>query len=1152
MTTIRSIRSTDRDAPADTLGAVGDRHLMTGYEAILKGAFEHDRDVEVIVGPRSDPFDRLFAYAEAESTLRLLRQHGTTMKTVGNADRAITVAHQRARSGSNVIALVPNAMLHTAVPELRRIAGSELPAGTAMIVLLEDDSLEESSNGPGPCPIQIMTSLGIPAIAPASINALKDEVDYALRLSRASARPVALVVHRAQFHRAEMVDARPNRAAPVAEALLARGRRKPRWSEVRDVTRMARRMELNHVRSQPNPGELAPIGVLTVGPTGQTVQFLLAVLHLVGRVPLFHLGLMHPVDAVAVSRFLGRCEQVIVLEPRPGGPGMVEHVVRRVAERMRGEGERCASVWGERLPATPDAAPNTDGSPAAGLTAADVLHPSLLVRRVLHLMHSVRPQLQISSKLEADPPALDQPVPPRGRSVGFAVAARHIRQTLKDVDQWLRKQTESSEVTAIERRALAIDGVVPGGPFDRIVTVETWHPAVFAQAGIAAVRQAARERQPWIFVVVDFTTSDRVNLERLARGAVPDEVVDITHIERARIDEPRAFREKLQAAVWRDGLTIVLLQDATPPQFDAPAIEKHLSEIDRTGVEPLLRIVRSTDEVCRFPVPRREDASDEDDAEMFTGPHEHELNTEITVEHNARQFGRRVRLSLRPQKEQIDIIRTRPPAWIWQRYARGPLTLPTPMHRRARQWRVHLAGIRGASPGVATMVLADAGRAMGYDVAWTHHPTRIGPGLRAWSQLLFTRAADTDQSPRFLPVIPFGEADVLMGLDAHETLRAVDPAQHLRVASGHRTYVIANAAALSPEPFHAADRDPQRLHRRLAETLDPVTRQEYRCMDDIAAVCRQWFYTDRVTDVVMLGMAFQRGLIPVSMEAMDEAIGAAESRGVGRVREAFTFGRHLAVDDRMLRRSIDTSDDDLHRVIRRTIKSLRGRRLLSRTLADRFKRLTEQSLTSMPGLSETAAGRRAMRDFVIGLYRCVEWGGMDYADRYAALITNLYRHDHADSGRAMTRDAILPLAEAMLIRDPIYLASMATSLTERARFRRLHNIKAARGDEVERRYLTRIDLIGFGYRVRADLRSSDWPARLARAARYVVPIRWRGTRLDRERRDYMISLIQRAMYHDDGDYEAWCNAMYRLHTQSRDDRLREMAMAEIRMLAEPT
>lgn len=1152
-------RTSAKDAPFEALTAARDRFLMTGYEAILKGVFEHDRDVALIVGPRCDPFDRLFSHAELESTQRLLRQHASAVKPIGDAARAVSLADQRVRSGHNAIALVPNAMLHRAIPEITNVAGAELPSGTAMAILLEDDSLDGSSGG-GPCPVQLAMSLDMPAIAPSSISALKDDVDYALRLSRSSMRPVALIVHRSLFQLGEMVEVRPNRAAPVAEALLARGQRKPRWSEVRDVTRMARRMELNQVRSQPNPGEVVPVGFITVGPTDRTVQFLLHVLRLVGRVPIFHLGMVHPVDDVALSRFLGRCEQVIVLEPRPGAPGAASQLVLRVAERMRYTGERCATVWGRHLPAAADATAETEADSRSeaiahlkqspGVCARDVLHPSLLIRRVLHLVHAIRPQLQISARLEADPPTLDGTLPPRGRNIGFTGAARHVRRILKDVDQWLRKQEQSDDSPA-ERRALAIDGVTPGGGFDRIIPVETWSHLSFITSGVQAVRQASREREPWIFIVTDFTSEDRFNLERFARGSVPDEMVDVTRIERVKIDESRALREKLQHAVSHDGLTILLVQDSSPPQFDPMVMERQLAEIDRTGVEPLLRIIRPTDEVCRFPLPQAEGEGEDDDADHAGGPPQHELKTEINVEHNPRQFGSRVRLSLRPMKEQIDIIRTRPPAWIWQRYAQGPLALPTPIHRHGREWRVHLAGVRGRSPGVAAELIADAGRAMGFDVAWAHETAPIGPGIRAWSQLLYTRAANMNRAPALSPYIPFGEADVLIGLDGFETLRAIDPALDLRVAAGDRTHTIVNSSALSHEPHHAADRVPQRMRSRLMDALRPVTRDEHRRIHDIASVCRQWFYTDRVTDIVMLGMAFQLGLVPATVEAVDIAISAAEARGLGRVREAFTFGRHLAVDDRMLQRSMSEPDDDLHRIIRRTIKSLRGRRLLSRTLADRFKRLVEQSITSMPGLSETAAGRRSLRDLVVGLYRCVEWGGIEYADQYATLVMNLYRRDHADTGRAMTRDAILPLAEAMLIRDPVYLASMATSLTERARFRRLHNIKAARGDEVERRYLTRIDLLGFGYRVRADLRSSDWPARLARAARYVVPTRWRGARLDRERRDYIISLIHRAMYHTDEQYDPWCNAMHRLHTQCRDDRLRDMAMAELRMLAEP-
>jgi hypothetical protein len=177
--------------------------------------------------------------------------------------------------------------------------------------------------------------------------------------------------------------------------------------------------------------------------------------------------------------------------------------------------------------------------------------------------------------------------------------------------------------------------------------------------------------------------------------------------------------------------------------------------------------------------------------------------------------------------------------------------------------------------------------------------------------------------------------------------------------------------------------------------------------------------------------------------------------------------------------------------------------------------------------------------------------GIEYAEQYADLITRLYLVDRGDTGRALTRCAVLPLAEVMLIRDLVYVASMAASPEQRSRMRARLNVKLARGDHVERRYLTRIDVLAFSRRIRADVRTSDWPARLIIAAgRRIIPNRWRGSRRDRQVRQFMMDFIRRALAEAPGNYAAWSDAMNRLHLQAAEDRLRAMALAEVRMLAE--
>jgi hypothetical protein len=230
---------------------------------------------------------------------------------------------------------------------------------------------------------------------------------------------------------------------------------------------------------------------------------------------------------------------------------------------------------------------------------------------------------------------------------------------------------------------------------------------------------------------------------------------------------------------------------------------------------------------------------------------------------------------------------------------------------------------------------------------------------------------------------------------------------------------------------------------------------------------------------------------------------------------------------------------------------LRRHRWRGALRAERFDALLRGALESMPGLTETDPGRQARRDLVIAACRCQAWGGFEYARRFIQIITDLYHADRGDAGRALTRNAVLPLASVMLIRDPIFIATMATSPEQRRRTRRALNVKRARADELRRRYLTRIELVAFRHRIRVDLRTSDWPARLVAMLRHAWPIRYRGARRQRRLRDYIIDFMERAAREAPTDYDRYQSALAHLHQQTMDNRLRHMALAEARMLAEP-
>jgi Pyruvate/2-oxoacid:ferredoxin oxidoreductase gamma subunit len=495
--------------------------------------------------------------------------------------------------------------------------------------------------------------------------------------------------------------------------------------------------------------------------------------------------------------------------------------------------------------------------------------------------------------------------------------------------------------------------------------------------------------------------------------------------------------------------------------------------------------------------------------------------------------------------EEVEVVRTRPPSRTWQQTGIIRLAAPLPLHAKQSLWRAHLAGYRRNSPGAATMVLCEAGRIMGFHVRSIHDATPIGPGRRAWSQVLFTHPRSNESPTQLSASIPYGEADLLVGLDGMETLRAIDPQLNLRVASAHCTSVVVNNGLFREDVEHEADASARSFP---FGSIEAVTQASGRLINDFAAACRAWFHTDRVTDMAMLGAAYQLGFVPLAVEAIESAVHLVASKGFGRSFDAFEFGRRLAVDATLFRRPKEQSEEDVDGLIRRISLSLSRREWGGGPRSRGFSRLVHEALLLMPGLAETDAGRQARRDFVMACHRCLIWGGLPYAKQFAELVAGVYQADRGDTGRALTRGAVLPLSEAMLIRDPLYVASMALSAEQKRRTRLALNVKTARGDLIDRRYLTRFELVALNRRIRANVRTSDWPARAAAFATRIFPLRWRGTRRERELREFLVLLMKQIPLSAADKYERWVDVIDRLHQQSLDNRLRAMAIAEIKML----
>jgi indolepyruvate ferredoxin oxidoreductase len=148
--------------------------------------------------------------------------------------------------------------------------------------------------------------------------------------------------------------------------------------------------------------------------------------------------------------------------------------------------------------------------------------------------------------------------------------------------------------------------------------------------------------------------------------------------------------------------------------------------------------------------------------------------------------------------------------------------------------------------------------------------------------------------------IPYGRADLLLGIDILEAARAIDPREQFRVASPDRTATVLNLYKQPTSTRCSASRTstPRRCGRR---SSTPAGRAQLR--QDLSSLCEQRLGSKLYANIMMLGVAFQLGLIPVSAWSIAWAIKDSIRRDHRKNLKAFNIGRKLALEPARCRTS---------------------------------------------------------------------------------------------------------------------------------------------------------------------------------------------------------------------------------------------------------
>ena len=639
------------------------------------------------------------------------------------------------------------------------------------------------------------------------------------------------------------------------------------------------------------------------------------------------------------------------------------------------------------------------------------------------------------------------------------------------------------------------------------------------------------------------------NIDEMVRGMAGSSPLTVVKLSPA---DRTAYRSVLEKTILADGVKVVIADKECGITANRTEMKRERALIKKHGFLPKKTHMNITPEVCENCLECTKQTACPGLTTIDTD-YGRKIDTDLTwcVNDGACE---RVRVSNEagttvkpcPSFEQVTIIRSRRRRYTLPHMGLDKLPDPTPVHDLSAAgsvWRAHMAGVGGMGIGVVNAILVRAGHKQGYRVVFSD---KKGLAIRnggVYSQISFVKDDDGQAYPT-TGSIPYGRADLLLGIDVLEAARAIDPREQFRVAAPERTCAVLNTYK-QPTVFTLLGRqdfDPEALR----EEIFGHCRPEHSFAKNLSELCEQRLGSKLYANIMMVGVAFQLGLIPVSTHSIAWAIKDTIRRDHRKNLKAFNIGRKLALEPRALPKRQHEPDTWVQLVTNKT-RILRKTRLFGRAAASQYERMVQGAMKQMRDLPE-----ESKYDLALRVYDLIQYQDHPFARRYLDLVRNVYRRDAAGRKYAATGVAIRNLAKVMLIKDEVYVSYLLTRYEKRQRDLAKYGVDLSNGDRIVYRHHTSPEFNVGRYRVRLKITTRDWHLKLVSGMKW-----WRKLPGWHKRevsfRDWYVALLDRVSLANDGAYQQALRVLacpeevsgYREIRYPRQDRVRESVEAEL-------
>jgi indolepyruvate ferredoxin oxidoreductase len=947
----------------------------------------------------------------------------------------------------------------------------------------------------------------------------------------------------------------------------------------------------------------APIGFVVTGMGGPYLRHLLTEMGLDGVFPVLQMGMSYPADARLLVEFSQLCQTMIVIEERRSflEKNLRENLMN-IAPRPQAM-EIADRLYGKRFPGDVEGIPESRG-----------LNYSVLAQKILPMIqaHESIPLDMRNGRLSSELERIRNASRPKLAVFSEAVVARtptfcpgcphrdssstllEIRRNLADADYMARHHPGKGVVDLVAHgdtgcytmlmypptqqlmhnySGMGLGGGTGSGvdPFISNKQLVFMGDGTFFHSGAIAISNAIKAGQDITFIILENKTTAMTGHQEHA-GTETDLVgdhfraQDIEQIVRsiggpdvkvARLSpaDRTNYQKALEASILGDGVKVVIAEKECGITFHREKHRQERKQIKEHGYLPTKTHMNVTPEVCENCLECTKATACPGLASIETD-YGRKIDTDLTwcVNDGACE---RVRVSHAtaesvkpcPSFEQVKVIRSKRRRYMLPHMALDKLPEPKLAHDMSgagAAWRVHMSGVGGMGIGVVGAIIVRAGHKEGFAVAFQD---KKGLAIRnggVFSQVTFISQGGESA---ITGSIPYGKADLLLGIDILEAARAVDPREQFRVASSAHTTAVLNTykQATVNVLLGANDFDPDVLREQILESCNG----ERSFAKNLSEICEHRLGSKQFVNIMMLGVAYQLGLIPVSARSIAWAIKDTIRREHRRNLKAFNIGRKLALEPRALPNKPEPVTWD--QLLTNKVRILKKTRLFGRGWGTQLELIVRTAIRQMRDLNE-----QAKYDLTLRIYDLMQFEDEKLARRYVELVRGVYKRDIAARGYAATIAAIWNLAKVMLIKDEPYVSYLLTRYEKKQRDAIKYGIDAANGDRLVYRHHTNPEFNIGKRRIRMKITTTDWQLKLVSGMKWLRKLPGWHVR-ECAFRDWYIGLLDRVNLVGDAEYSRALATLkcpervsgYREVRYPKMDAVREAVEGELSRSSEP-